>query len=455
MDERRKAVAQVAGTWSGALKVGEGSIRIVLVIRQSDDGGLAAELSIPDQGLSGIEADKVVVEGKRLSVGLAKIGSELDGAVDSEGERIEGTWVQMGARIPLVLTKGANVEAPKRPQEPMRPLPYEEVEVEFDNPGAGIRLFGTLTMPKGRGRHSAAVLIHGSGPHDRDETVFGHRPFLVLADHLTRSGIAVLRFDARGVGKSSGEREQATSEDFATDVESAVAFLRRHERIDPDRISLIGHSEGGIIAPMVASKDKRIAFIVLLGGSGMKGEDLLHLQSELVLRSSGADEQMVSANDRLQRRLFRSLREGRSEAEIEDDFMKAVSEEMPKEEMEKLRSAGLTDEHFRQQARMLALPWMRFFLAYDPVPTLEKVRCPVLAMLGELDMQVPPIGNAEPLRKALEKGDRRSKVVVLPKLNHLFQEARTGSPNEYASIEQTMSPQALGTISEWIRTVLK
>jgi pimeloyl-ACP methyl ester carboxylesterase len=277
----------------------------------------------------------------------------------------------------------------------------------------------------------------------------------VLADHLTRSGIAVLRFDARGVGKSSGEREQATSEDFATDVESAVAFLRKHERIDPDHIGLIGHSEGGIIAPMVASKDTRIAFIVLLGGSGMKGEDLLHLQSELVLRSSGADEQMVSANDRLQRRLFRSLREGRSEAEIEDDFMKAVSEEMPKEEMEKLRSAGLTDEHFRQQARMLALPWMRFFLAYDPAPTLEKVRCPVLAMLGELDMQVPPIGNAEPLRKALEKGDRRSKVVVLPKLNHLFQEARTGSPNEYASIEQTMSPQALGTISEWIETVLK
>jgi uncharacterized protein len=271
----------------------------------------------------------------------------------------------------------------------------------------------------------------------------GHRPFLVLADHLTRKGIAVLRFDKRGIGKSTGNYEQATSEDFARDVEAAFAFLKARKEINPAKIGLIGHSEGGIIAPVVATHSPGVAWIVLLAGPGLKGEDLLLLQSEAMLRAADVNDGEIFRILAFNKKSYSLVREEKDPAALEaklNDLVESTS-----------TGASLPPNVLKSQIRVMLLPWFRSFLDYDPVPTLQKTTCPVLALNGEKDLQVPPKENLAKIKKALEDGGNKDfQTTEMPGLNHLFQHAPTGSPIEYGAIEETLAPEALSSISGWI-----
>jgi fermentation-respiration switch protein FrsA (DUF1100 family) len=342
--------------------------------------------------------------------------------------------------MPLVLhrVKDESELELRRPQNPTKPYPYRDEEVAYDNKAQNVTLAATLTIPPGKGPFPAVVLITGSGPQDRDESLLGHKPFLVLSDYLTRHGIAVLRADDRGTGKSTGDFATATTADFATDTEAGVAYLKTRPEIDAHKIGLIGHSEGGIIAPMIAARNPEVAFIVMMAGSGVPGDEILVAQVQAIAESSGkTHEEAVKAAVR-QREILALIKAEKDPAKLE------------KELREKLATEGL-EAQLGVEIKALTSPWFRYFMTYDPAIALRKVTCPVLAINGEKDMQVPPKQNLPPIRKALEQGgNKHFEVDELPGLNHLFQTAKTGSPNEYAQIEETMSPVALEKMASWI-----
>jgi pimeloyl-ACP methyl ester carboxylesterase len=353
--------------------------------------------------------------------------------------------------VPPPPRPGAQAEV-ARPQEPHKPYPYREEEVTYDGKQPGVRLAGTLTLPAGKKRHFPAVLlITGSGPQDRNETMLGHRPFLVLADYLTRRGIAVLRVDDRGVGGSFGASGSDTSASFAGDAQAGVEFLAHHKDIDPRRIGIIGHSEGGMIAPMVAEKSNDVAFVVLMAAPGVKGQDLLEEQAALIARARGASDEMIALNRETQEKMFTLLGKNKDYISTESELREIWSDTKNKMTAQDLSTMGDPDVIARQQIRAVMSPWFRYFLAYDPREALEHLRCPVLAINGELDLQVPAKQNLPAIEAALKNGNNRDFTVrELPGLNHLFQTAITGSPTEYAKIEETLSPVALKTMGNWI-----
>jgi hypothetical protein len=283
------------------------------------------------------------------------------------------------------------------------------------------------------------LLISGSGPNDRDETVFGHKPFLILSDYLTRKGIVVLRADKRGIGKSTGDLAKATTADFATDAEAGVAYLKTRPEVDPHRIGLIGHSEGGTIAPMAAAADPSIAFIVMMAGSGVPGDQIIVEQTRLLTEATGASKEKVAENTDQEREVLALVESEKDETVLE------------KKLREKLAADGMPEAQMGPSIKALTSPWYRYFLTYDPATALRKVACPVLALNGGKDLQVPPAENLPAIRKALEdEGNKHFEVDELPGLNHLFQTAKTGSLTEYAQIEETISPVVLDKIATWI-----
>jgi pimeloyl-ACP methyl ester carboxylesterase len=300
-----------------------------------------------------------------------------------------------------------------------------------------VRLAGTLTLPKGPGPFPVAVLIVGSGPHDRDETIFGHKPFLVLADDLTRRGIAVLRYDKRGVGGSTGGAFDATTADFAADARAAVAYLRTRKDIDRGRIGLIGHSEGGAIAPMVAADDPRVAFVVMMAGPGVPGDELLVAQNRAILKAAGGSEAALTTAEQANRKIYGIVKSDVSDAEAQSQVATV------------LVGLGQGPMQARAGAAQASAPWIRWWLRHDPRPVLARLRCPVLAIDGSKDLQVVADQNLPEIRKAL-KDDPDATVLELPGLNHLFQTADTGAVAEYAKISETISPLALTTIGDWV-----
>lgn len=334
-----------------------------------------------------------------------------------------------------------DLASPRRPQEPRKPYPYREEDVSYKNQAQGNTLAATLTIPAGKGPFPAVVLITGSGPQDRDESLMGHKPFLVLSDYLTRKGIVVLRADDRGVGKSTGEFSGATTADFATDTEAGIAYLKTRPEVNPKLIGLVGHSEGGVIAPMIAARRSAVAFIVMLAGPGVPGDEIIVKQAELLAQSVGKSRQEAAKAAEKQRKILNIVKE-----DVDPDSLdKQLHEEL---------SGELSGAQISAILRQMNIRWLRYFLTYDPALALGKVTCPVLALNGSKDLQVPPDQNLPPIRKALAVGGNKNfEVDELPGLNHLFQTAKTGAPAEYSEIEETISPMVLEKIAAWILKV--
>ena len=441
-----------------------GIIKPIMQFRIFEDasGKTQAYFDSITEGQTDFEATWAIEDGT-LKFDVGKIRLTYRGKLNEAGDEAEGTWSQGGRNLPLKLKRQAHEYDNKnvwenRPQRPKGPFPYDSEEIRFENPDAGITLAGTLTIPKTQGRHPAVVLISGSGPQDRDESLMGHKPFLVLADYLSRRGIAVLRYDDRGTAKSTGKHSKATTKDFATDAAAAVAFLKEHDRINPKEIGLAGHSEGGLIAPITIGMRDDVAFVVIMAGTGVDGVTIIRTQTEAMLRASGVDEEEIKIAIAVNQLALKAA----TEAESDEDFVKQLDAALEKyistlpedsrEELGKNLRQGVRDTRKRLRGT-----WMRFFLTYDPRPALQEITCPVLAIIGSKDTQVLPDLNMPEIEKALKKGGNSDITMVqLEGLNHLFQKCVTGSLDEYATIQETFNPAALEAIGDWIvkRTTL-
>ncbi len=437
----------IEGSWHGVLKIKNIELRIVFNIEKRDTTFIAT-MDSPDQGALGIPVQSVSFQNTVLKISIPKASIEYSGMF--MGERIIGTFHQSGQSIPMNLSKKAS-EGPKRPQNPVKPYPYYTEDIVFKNEKASISLSGTLSLPSKDGLYPVVILISGSGPQNRDEELVGHKPFLVLADHLTKNGIGVLRFDDRGVGESGGVFSLATTLDFVSDVKAAIEYLKNRKEIDVKKIGLIGHSEGGIVAPLVASDTKDVAFIVLLAGPGIKGSEIVLAQQELMARVMGVKDEDIEKYKKLNRDIFFTLDKEEKNPELKYILSNIIN----------VASGGAAQiEDVKLQIEQLTSPWMMFYLKYDPAIALREVKCPLLAINGDKDLQVPSKINLKAISDSFNKEDSSNNKVIktnndvttieIEGLNHLFQEAITGMPTEYATIEQTFSPKALNIITDWI-----
>lgn len=441
---------EITGTWSGILNV-QNIQKLTLVFHIKDSAGtFMATMDSPDQHVSGIPVSSLTFENAELHLEVGNGTIVYNGVLNKDS--IKGTFQQSGLSLPLVLHKGTvHKKALIRPQRPEPPFPYKSKTVSFVNEKAKIKLAGTLTLPEKGSLFPAVILIWGSGPNDRDETIMGHKPFLVIADYLTRRGMAVLRFDKRGVGKSGGDYKTATTADFASDVEAAVHYLETRQDINHEKIGLIGHSEGGIIAPMVAAEDKKIAFIVLLAGPGFDGARLLLMQEQAIGKASGASAKELKQMQKQNQVLFQLIKN----TENPDSLSNKLSEKIEEALSDNLSQQQKRKITFRKVMELTS-PWMKYFLKNDPAKYMKNVRCPVLALDGTKDLQVPAEKNIAAIKKALvEGGNTNVTTKIFPGLNHLFQEAQTGLPSEYGDIEQTFSPKALKWMGNWIQNQVK
>lgn len=447
----------IEGNWLGTLEAGGAKLRIVLKIQKAENG-YTAKFDSLDQGANDLPIDSIVLDGNKLTFSAAKFDMNYEGTLNETGDEITGTFKQGTNSFPLVFKR--ITEAPKlnRPQDPKEPYPYDEEEVSYRNEKDNIRIAGTLTVPRGGGPYPAVLLITGSGSQDRNETIAGHRPFLVLADHLTRNGIAVLRVDDRGIGGTDMGSPSATSENFADDVLAGVSFLKQRKEIDPKMIGLIGHSEGGMIAPMAAARSKEVSFIVLLAGPGQRGEDIIYTQTELIQKAQGTHVDTIRHTLSLAKRINAIVKTEMDAKLIEQRINEEIAAydrtlgDLQKKLLEPAAGA------VKASMPMYKTPWYRYFITYDPQPVLKNVKVPVLALNGELDLQVAVKENLELIGAGLKAGGNEDVTLkAFPKLNHLFQTTQTGLPSEYAQIEETMSPEVLKTVSDWIlrRTVQK
>lgn len=430
--------SDIDGTWVGTLDTGTIKLRVVFNIVNTEHGLIAA-VDSPDQGMKGLPASSVIRDGRSLRIEAKKIGGVFGGTIAADFKSIDGIWTQGGVNFPLVLRPITVKKLQRaRPQNPIKPYPYKEEEVSYENKTQKITLAGTLTIPQGEGPFPAVILITGSGPQDRDESLMGHKPFLVLADYLTRKGIAVLRTDDRGVGKSTGEFAAATTADFATDTEAALVYLKTRAEVHPHKIGLVGHSEGGIIAPMVAARNADVDFIVMMAGSGVPGDEILAAQYELIAEANGKSHNDTAKAVAKEREVVAVIKNEKDTAKLEKELRTKLKGDVPEAQLE-------------ARIKMVTSPWLRYFVAYDPATALRGVKCPVLVINGEKDLQVPAKQNLRAIRKALEEGgNTHFEVVEFPGLNHLFQTSKTGAPGEYAEIEETISPVVLEKIASWI-----
>ena len=441
----------ITGLWSGVLKVQGVQLRLVFNISKTENG-YSSTMDSPDQGAKGIPVTSTRFENSKLRLEITNAKIEYSGEL-KENEII-GTFRQNGQEFPVNLLRGTiRKEIMKRPQEPVKPYNYYTEEITFKNLKANIALSGTLSLPKTGDDFPVVILISGSGPQDRDEALFGHKPFLVISDYFTNHGIAVLRYDDRGVGQSEGDFKMATSANFATDVESAIAYLKTRKEVNKNKIGLVGHSEGGLIAPIVASQSKDVSFIVLLAGTGLRGDKVLLFQQELIAKASGISALEMDKSKQINAKLFEMVIKSDDNQKLKTALTDLINQALTNDSSARLPK-GLKQEAFvSMQVSQILSPWMQYFLKYDPSMALERVKCPVLAINGEKDLQVSPKENLTAIKNALAKGgNKRVTTIEFPGLNHLFQECTSGLPGEYAEIEQTFSPEVLDQMTNWIIT---
>jgi len=430
------------GNWEGVLVAGPQKLKLIIHVTE-DSTGYKGTLDSPDQGAFGIPLTSTEIKGDSLTVKNTGMGLTISAAYMSGKDSLYSDFVQGGAKFKINWGRSTSVYKFNRPQTPKPPFPYKSEEVVFVNKKANdIKLAGTLTIPDNVKNPPAVILISGSGPQDRDEKLMEHQPFLVLADHLSRNGIAVLRYDDRGTAKSEGNFGGATSYDFSTDAEAALEFLRTRTDINISKIGLVGHSEGGMIAPMVASRNKNVNFIVLLAGPGITPDKLMLKQLEDYARGANAPEAEIEKMLNVNRTVFTAMRESNDNVSVESKL---------KNELKEQNFANGNQDAINNFISSRLSPWFAYFIRFNPSEYLEKVECPVLALNGDLDKQVNAEMNLEGIRQSLTKGGNKDFTIKsLEGLNHLFQEAKTGLESEYIQIEQTMSPKVLEAVSEWI-----
>jgi uncharacterized protein len=460
--------------WIGDLNAGLQTLTMQFRIYQAADKPARVFVDSVSQKVGGFKGTRKITD-DTVEFEVPALRGKFTGKQSDESS-ITGKWSQ-GIPLDLILKKAdrpltLQSSPPKRPQTPQPPFPYESATVVIMTQTDGVQLEGTLSIPNSSDtarRFPAAVLVSGSGPQDRDETLLGHKPFWVLADHLARQGIAVLRYDDRGVGGSTGDFGQATSREFANDANSVVQYLRQHPRINPQQIGIIGHSEGGIVAPMVAAENPAVAWIVLMAGTGVNGEQILYSQGKLIIEAEGGNQEQVSRQRLLQEVCFeavQSIKPGEDPATLVESAVATILERAkqleaaePKanstESASELEQEKLIKEIIKQQVtaslQAMNTPWLRYFAQHEPGPVLEKVGCPVLAINGQYDVQVDPKLNLPKIEASLAAGGNRNiKVVELPGLNHLFQTCENGGVSNYEKIEETIAPAALKTVSDWI-----
>jgi len=438
-----EAVFPVEGLWQSALETHGLRLRLQLHVAHDTDGQLVGALDSLDQQVDGLPAIRMEFKEAAFRFEIPAVAGVFQGTLNPAKNKLIGMWSQTGAEEKIEFVRSDQPLELRRPQTPVKPYPYREEEVSFSNTEAGVTLAATLTLPKGVGPFPAALLIAGSGPNDRDEALASHRPFLVLADHLTRKGIAVLRYDKRGIGKSNGSTDKATTVDLAADAQAGVAYLKTRKEIDPARIALIGHSEGAMIAPLIASRTKDVAWIVLLAAPATFGEETLLNQSELIGKAADLTDEQLEASLNFDQAAYDLVRTEKEPAALGEKLNALVKETG--------LGAAMPPTLLETQMRMMESPWFRFFLDYDPLPNLKTLQIPVLALYGQKDLQVPAKANLPVLRQALQDaGNKDVDVRELPDLNHLFQHAYSGTPVEYAAIEETFSPDAMQIISDWL-----
>jgi hypothetical protein len=433
------ANAQIEGYWKGKLSLGPQQLEMAFDIKATGNG-YSATLDVPAQGAFDMPVDETVFQDNRLQMTMSAMGASYSGAL-KEGI-IEGEFSQRGMTIPLNLEKGEKEAQKARPQDPQPPFDYRVEDVKFTNEKDGIELAGTLTLPKQSGKYPAVVLVSGSGQQNRDEELMNHRPFWVIADYLTNQGIAVLRYDDRGMGESGGTFDGATSLDFSNDAEAAFDYLRNRKEIDATRIGILGHSEGGIINFMVAARRPEVAFLVSLAGPAVNGIEVLKEQQKAILRASGMTEEAVQFSSNANAQMF-DIIEASSNREEADALLRQL-----------VKGWGYNEELTEQTVGELISPWMYYFLKYDPTEAIVKVKCPALLLNGSKDLQVLASQNFPAYEKIIaEHGKTNLTLREMPDLNHLFQHCETGSPNEYVTIDETISPEVLEMIVEFVKGV--
>ena len=441
--------------WAGTLNAIVQKLDLRFRITRDAAGLRTAWMDSLTQQVGGFRGD-LGITGSTWTIDVPAVRGRFAGTLSEDGKTLAGSWAQSGVSLPLSLSLGDDQPPPPpaakpRPQTPRPPFPYASEEVSFRNATQDVTLAGTLTLPEGDSPFPAVVLISGSGPQDRDETLFEHKPFAVIADHLTRRGIAVLRYDDRGVGGSTAGPPDATSEDLAGDALAGWDCLAERAEIDPQRIGFVGHSEGAMLASIAAAKNPEVACVVMLAGAGVDGKQVLLSQGQRVLEAEGlSSPEQLNRQRVLQEVLMSTVEDappGASPATMAAEAAKRLRETLPGEpppgeDLDALAEAGIAQ---------LATPWFRFFLEYDPTKPLRQLACPVLALMGSNDVQVEAAINLPPLRAAVaEAGNPASAVEELPGLNHLLQTSTTGAVSEYDTIEETIAAEALERVGSWL-----
>ncbi len=465
-ESKKDSLDIMQGTWLGSLNAGV-ELRLVLNVEHSR---WLVTLDSVDQGEYGMVVKNLKVDGDQVSFELTRPKASYSGTI-IDPDHIEGFWSQ-GMQFPLNFERTTEAPVLVRPQEPREPFPYtsEEAVYSFDpeniretftlGPSDGgegsITMHGTLTVPPGEGPFPAVLLITGSGAQDRDETLMEHKPFWVLADHLSRHGFAVLRVDDRGTGKSTGRFSGATSEDFSKDATAGFIFLQNHKDIAGERVALLGHSEGGLIAPMVAAENPEVAAIVLMAGTGVNGEELIRLQLKLILEAQGVPAQMVESLQKQQENILAVLHLNLTKKETDKKLEAVINDTYENLSPTEKDAVGSQSEYLMAVKARWTSPWMQWFLAYDPETSLSQVFCPVLAVNGGKDVQVDPGQNLPAIAAALEAGGNEDFMTLeMPGLNHLFQHCKTGATAEYIVIEETLAPEFLDVVTEWLQEKLQ
>lgn len=433
----------ITGKWNGAINTGVSKLRLIFDISAVDGGFRTSMVSIDQTSLS-IPASTTIYSAPELTVRFDNLNAVFKGNLSEDGATIEGTFTQNNYPFALKLVPG-DIEL-KRPQTPQPPYPYRSEDVVFENRQAGIKLAGTLTMPSEGKKFPAVVLISGSGAQNRDEEIAGHKPFMVLADYLTRQGIAVLRFDDRGFGESGGNFAEATSADFATDAAAAVDYLRSRREIDKKKIGMAGHSEGARVAFKVAAERRDIAFVISMAGAGMPGDSILiHQNRDILNAEESVPDGYVDYYIAALERLYKVVRKH------EPGYLAANADSLAGTLTEPSLYYTQTREQLRQiLIQVSSSPWLYAFVKDDPVEDIRRVACPVMAINGNRDLQVSS-ANLAHIESALRSSDNvRFNIREYPGLNHLFQTSQTGKIQEYALIEETISPRVLEDIGKWI-----